>query len=832
MPSLEDIISVFQSSPNAYLVVFPDVPKYTIAAVNNSFLKLTNFNQSEIVGISICDVFPKNPNDEGSKRLMAFKASLEHALYLKKSHKLLLQQYDLPLKGTNEFELKFWNCDTYPVMDENNEVKFIVLNPLDVTNSITSKVNKHNLIDYTSSYSLFNNFPDAVFSLDIKGNFLSVNKAFIDLIECSEEELLRMSFISFLHPNDFEKTFSVFQKATEGEIQNFEVNLISAKGNPRFLSISNLPIVVNQEIIGIHAVGKDIEEFKKTERKLEEYHNRIQTILESITDAFFAVDRNSIVTYWNREAERILHMSRKMIIGKNLWEVFKEALTLKFYTEYQKAVSENVSVRFDEYYPPLKIWVEVSAFPSSDGISVYFKDISDRKKAEEELKFEKEKYKDLFNLSPLPQFVYDLQTLSFLDVNEAAIKYYGYPKREFLTKTIRDIHPPEEIPVLEQIINNNVRVGHINQSLMKHLKRNGDIVNIKVTGTSTTYGGKNARLVVTVDETEKIEVAKALEISEKRFKALVQDGSDLVSILDKSGNYRYVSPTSKSVLGMKASELVGRNLFDFIHQEDKELVADKFMLLSDRHRVKIPPFRFNGSNKQFRWIETIITDMTDDPAISGIIANCRDVTQRIENEVKTKQSIERFNAVSRATSDAIWDWDFLSGVVIWNKGVEGIFGHNHILYSQQWWYSQVHPEDVGRVTSNFKSFIDSKESRIESEYRFRCSDGSYKHVLDRAFLIFNKDGDAVRMIGSMQDISERINYIRSIEEQNKKLLDIAWIQSHVVRAPLARMMGISKLIYDKNTDDSLRKELLDHLDTSASELDDIIKDIVRKTNEI
>jgi PAS domain S-box-containing protein len=224
--------------------------------------------------------------------------------------------------------------------------------------------------------------------------------------------------------------------------------------------------------------------------------------------------------------------------------------------------------------------------------------------------------------------------------------------------------------------------------------------------------------------------------------------------------------------------------------------------------------------------------MSDDPAISGIIANCRDVTQRIENEVKTEQSIERFNAVSRATSDAIWDWDFLSGEVIWNKGVEGIFGHNHILYSQQWWYSQVHPEDVVRVSNSFKAFIDSKESRIESEYRFRCSDGGYKHVLDRAFLIFNKDGDAVRMIGSMQDISDRINYIRSIEEQNEKLRDIAWIQSHVVRAPLARIMGLSKLIYHENTDDSLRKELLDHLDTSTAELDDIIKDIVRKTDEI
>src|SRR5690606_8532582 len=99
-------------------------------------------------------------------------------------------------------------------------------------------------------------------------------------------------------------------------------------------------------------------------------------------------------------------------------------------------------------------------------------------------------------------------------------------------------------------------------------------------------------------------------------------------------------------------------------------------------------------------------------------------------------------------------------------------------------------------------------------------------------LILNKDRDPVRMIGSMQDISERIAYINSIEDQNNRLREIAWIQSHLVRAPLARIMGLSQLICDDKTDAELRTELLKHLDTSAAELDNRIRDIVRKSEEI
>lgn len=688
------------------------------------------------------------------------------------------------------------------------------------------------LIENSFQHPLFDDYPDAVFTLDLKGNFLSANKALIDLAECSEEELFQLSFIPFIAPEDAEEAHHHFKSAIQGELQNFDIRTISAKGTHRMVNVTNLPIVINQEVIGVHVIAKDITAITQTQKKLDDYHHRISDILESITDGFFALNKDWVVTYWNKEAERLLFMPRKEIIGKNVWEVYQDAVSLKFYSEYHRAVDENISVRFDEYFPRLNIWIEVSAFPSDEGLSVYFKDITERKTAEEQLKREKEKYLTLFNFSPLPQWVFDAETLRFLDVNNAASQHYGYSKEEFLEMTIKDIRPAADLKELGKILKKTFKAGIFQARMVRHLKKSGELMDICVEANAVTFEGKAAMLVLAIDYTEKLKSERALAASEQRFKALVQDGSDLVAIHDKYGNYKYVSPTSKSILGINPEQLIGKNAFDFIHKDDKERIISEFGSLAEQKRIKLMPFRFKGVDNQYHWIEAIITDMTDDPVVAGIVANSRDVTQRIKDEIKTEESIERFNTVSKATSEAIWDWDMQNGKVIWNKGIKGIFGHAKISHTRDWWYHHVHPEDLKDILSKIQLLIKQKKSRLNAEYRFLCADGTYKSVLDRAFLTFSRSGEPLRMIGSMQDITDRVNYIAAVEEQNQRLREIAWLQAHEVRAPLACIMGLSKILLDNTENESSRKESLQHLIYSADELDSIIKEIIKKAEGI
>ncbi len=105
-------------------------------------------------------------------------------------------------------------------------------------------------------------------------------------------------------------------------------------------------------------------------------------ILESISDAFFALDRDWCFTYVNQQAESLLFRDRGDLIDKNLWEEFPEALGSAFEAQYRRAVTEQVMVRFEEFFPPLNAWFEVRAYPSPDGLTVYFQNISERKLSE------------------------------------------------------------------------------------------------------------------------------------------------------------------------------------------------------------------------------------------------------------------------------------------------------------------------------------------------------------------------------------------------------------------------------------------------------------------
>ncbi|MFA6945753.1 MAG: PAS domain S-box protein [Pedobacter sp.] len=837
MLSLKNI-PVFHFSPVASIILQTDSSDFRVAEVNEAFLQATNTQKADLIGKCIFDVLTPENGDGISDSMKTLKASLNQVMLLKKPHKIPLQKYRVFSAGNKENDDRFWTCDTYPLINEHGIIEYIVHTIVEVNDVLVSgesenALNNKLLLDKSFQHPLFNDYPDGIFTLDKQGNFLSVNNVMLDLAECTKEELLKLSFIPFIAKEDLEDAFNYFQQTIKGDIINFDIRVNTWLGKARILNITNIPIVIHKEVIGVYGIAKDITHVKEAEKQLEVYHKRVANILESITDGFFAVDRQWTITYWNNEAERILLKSREDIMGQNLWNIYSEAIPLKFYTEYHKALEYSVSVHFEEYLPSLDIWFEVSAFPSEDGLSVYFKDISDRKKVENELNLEKEKYRNLFNFSPIPQWVYDVETFRFLDVNEAAVRHYGYSKKEFLSMTIHAITLSDDLNYLEEIIVAKVKAKLFNRGKIRNQKKSGEIIYVNIKANTIQFEGRDARLVIATDITENIKSEQALKLSEQRFKALVQDGSDLIAILDAEGNYKYVSPTSKSILGMDADFLIGKNAFDFIYAEDKGLVMKQFGMLSVQKRVEIPAFRFLDGNNKFRWIETIITDMSDDPVITGIVANSRDVTQRIEDENKIKAGLERYNIVSKATSDTIYDFNFLTNEVVWNKGIHGIFGHKLAAdtTTQEWWLKNVHPEDAKRTVQNFEHCIKKKKTRWKAEYRFRSADGTYRYVLDRSFLIYNEDGEPVKMIGAIQDITEQINYIQAIEDQNTRFREIAWFQSHVARAPLARIMGLTDIL--KNAEgETYYSELLGHILTSAQELDDVIRSIVIRSAEV
>lgn len=274
------------------------------------------------------------------------------------------------------------------------------------------------------------------------------------------------------------------------------------------------------------------------------------------------------------------------------------------------------------------------------------------------------------------------------------------------------------------------------------------------------------------------------------------------------------------------------------YSQDEFLTMNAAMLLDKADAGNLQASQHIKKNGEIIRV-SINSNTIEYKGIPAVLVAVADITSRVKAE---QASEERYNIISKATSDTIWDWSLGTDKIVWNKGIKGIFGYKDLLDNTttgDWWEMRIHPDDRKRVTENIKQHIRDKVERWQDEYRFCCADGSYRYIQDRGFMVFDEKGVSTRMIGSMQDISKRKEeeelsrlqqsiHLKEIEQQNKKFKEIAWIQSHLVRAPLARVMGLVDLLRNFVPGDS-KDEILLHLANSAKELDAIIINIADKT---
>ncbi|WP_308635813.1 PAS domain S-box protein [Paenibacillus silvisoli] len=199
-------------------------------------------------------------------------------------------------------------------------------------------------------------------------------------------------------------------------------------------------------------------------------------MLARITDAFFAVNNDWEFTYVNEEASRLLCRKTEDLIGKCMWSEFPEAVHTSFYSQYQTAMHEQIRVEFDAYYPPLAIWFDVRAYPSSSGLSIHFHDISQKKG----LSLQKEQhYESLFISNPDAVFAFDLEG-HYVRVNPAMEKMLGYRSDELLSKSFMPLIPEEELAMTKKHFTKAAQ-GCTQHYETRAFHKNGMIIDVKAT---------------------------------------------------------------------------------------------------------------------------------------------------------------------------------------------------------------------------------------------------------------------------------------------------------------------------------------------------------------
>jgi PAS domain S-box-containing protein len=226
--------------------------------------------------------------------------------------------------------------------------------------------------------------------------------------------------------------------------------------------------------------------------------------------------------------------------------------------------------------------------------------------------------------------------------------------------------------------------------------------------------------------------------------------------------------------------------------------------------------------------------ITSNKQVLGVMIVCIDITERLSVLRELKISNERYEYAMQATFDAIWDWHLSSNTVFWGKGFEDLFGHKleNKKTNIEFWQDNIHPADRARVIEGIHKVVESNEKKWMDEYRFLKANGEYAYVNDKGLVIRQK-GRPVRMIGAMQDITElkkaetiSLDLIARLQQKNKELQQFAYMVSHNLRAPIAKILGLATLINEPGEYEQ-SGNLLQYVSDEINNLDNVVKDMNR-----
>ena len=266
------------------------------------------------------------------------------------------------------------------------------------------------------------------------------------------------------------------------------------------------------------------------------------------------------------------------------------------------------------------------------------------------------------------------------------------------------------------------------------------------------------------DVTDRIE-------QEKKMRQIVEHSTNLFYKHDVDHKLQYISPQSYDFVGLTPEQCM-KKWTELVTDHPKNRVGFKKTekAISTGESQGSYELQLKHADGGFVWARVHEAPVVENGKTVAIVGSLTDITEQKKYEQQLEESVNRYEIVTKATSDVIWDVDFEADSVTYNSNICNVFGYKktEVESSRKWWLSKIHPDDRQLVREHFRSAETSKTDRLQIEYLFECADGSYKFVNDRAYIITNEDGKVVRMIGAMQDITKQ-----KVENLWLKLLESA-----------------------------------------------------------
>ncbi|MEI6276842.1 MAG: PAS domain S-box protein [Prolixibacteraceae bacterium] len=438
-------------------------------------------------------------------------------------------------------------------------------------------------------------------------------------------------------------------------------------------------------------LSRDVTEQVNNEIEIKKLSNVVQQspVITVITDL------KSRIEYVNPAFESITGYTMEEVVGKSS-NMLKSGLTdRKTYDSLWKTI-ENGKEWHGEWISKRKngelYWEEVaiSTILDSNGKVINYlaikQDISRRKKTEENLRQSEESYRLMFGNNPQPMWIYHLETLAFLEINDAAVRHYGYSREEFLSMTIIDIMPAEDVEELMKDLDKTKNNFNI-EGEWRHIKKNGEIIIVEITSHAITFNDTSARHILIKDNTnrKKIEAEildlnanlehkieertsqlnelnlslvkeiefrkiteEALSESEKSYRMVIENVHEVIFQTNADGLWVFLNKSWEEVTGFSVSESLGVLFLNFVHEDDRQRNMELFAPLINREKDYCKhEVRYITKKGGFRWIEVYARlGLNENDEIIGTYGTLTDITERklaVEAINEAREEAEKAN---------------------------------------------------------------------------------------------------------------------------------------------------------------------------------------------
>jgi PAS domain S-box-containing protein len=514
---------------------------------------------------------------------------------------------------------------------------------------------------------------------------------------------------NLIHKDD-RHVFQTFEDDLLKSNQPFELRLIRKDGVQIWVEQHNSLILNDKgELVAIEGFARDITERKLTEEALAENEKKYRLITENSSDVVWTSDLNLNLSYVSPSVERLFGYSIKEHLKISLEEKHpKESVEIikkVFQEEIEKEKDPNADknrsriIEVEHYKKDgSRIWTEIKiSFLRNDvgeitGLQGLTRDITERKAAEETIRNSEVKYRLLFENNPNPMWVYELNSLKFLAVNDIAVKTYGFSRKEFLSMTLEDIRPKEEITQLIKIIEGTTNAIQYSGPIV-HQYKNGKQIFVDVTSHSIEFDGKDARIVVVHDITERVKSTQEIIEQRQLAQATLDSINANICVVDNAGE---IITINKQWLNFALENdgdiqkvMVGVNYFKVcelaIGSEKKE--ANDFLAgikqVLNGQSVGFEMEYDCHSPTQKRWFVGKVTPFEADfVKYNRVVISHTDITHRKLAESMVRESEERYSKFMNSTSDVAYikDEDFRyvmvnkAGLKILKKSIGDVLG--------------------------------------------------------------------------------------------------------------------------------------------------------------